>query len=299
MNQTTSPTSSAVATSAPNPARFVFVVIDISVSINLGRHQTVATTPSFVAPDGTLTNNCGAAAQYNIVDRQFFGANGGQYSTNTGITNEPLVASTVVDDITRTFTAGGILTWSNTAFTGSVATYCTLASGQVLAVFDGTAPAGCTPVILETSTCAAVAAGQAAAGGNCNGAAVGTTTNNNINNIGSISNFNIGSININYNLNNSQLALNGGIIDQFNAGIINFYSADQTYYYAQTCPVCPIVQIYKVNNTYATQPCPVCPVEVMQCPYLSLNGAAAVGIRWYRRCRCWCRFLRSPDLPHL
>lgn len=215
----TTPTTTSTVPTSTNPAPLIFVAID-SVSVNLGRRQVLA-VPTFVAPDGTLTNNCGAAAQYNIANGQLFNAAGGQYSTNTGTANTPLAASKVVGDITTTFTAGGILTWANATFTNGVAIYCTLASGQILAVFDSAPPAGCTPVVLKTTTCAAVAAGAAGAAGN--GAAAGTIIN-------------IGAININnYKLNNSQLALDGGIIDQFNTGTINFYSGDSTYYYAQIC----------------------------------------------------------------
>ena len=121
-----------------------------------------------MAADETVTNDYGAAGQYTIVDGQLFSAAGGQFSTNTVVADAPFVASTAVGDITRSFSAGGILTWANPAFANGVASYCSLSSVQVLAVFDGTTPAGCTAVVLEAIACAGVgasAAGNGATGG--------------------------------------------------------------------------------------------------------------------------------------
>ena len=69
-----------------------------------------------------------------VEDGQLFSAAGGQFLTNAAVADAPSVASTAVADITGTFTAHGILTWTNPAFANGVGSYCTFLSRSVLAV---------------------------------------------------------------------------------------------------------------------------------------------------------------------
>lgn len=86
------------------------------------------------------------------------------------------------------------------------------------------------------------------------------------------------------NLVNINVALDPTIINNFNNGVINYYSNAPDCYYAKLCATCNIVKVSKGNNTYVDQPCATCPVETLQCPgYNTLktvphgtNGTAAV-----------------------
>jgi hypothetical protein len=237
----------------------VLQAIPIANSAVVRKRQ--AATPQYISPSGLVTNDCTAGVQVNVVGGELFAVGGGQFSTSTGTAFAPFVASTIVGDITVTFTAGGSLQWANAAFTlnAGVAGFCTLASGELIATFTAS-PAGCSPVLLAPSFCPVANAG--ATGPN-------SITTGNINNSTVINLINNGVIQIGgYNTNINVLP--GAVLAEFASNSINFYSADSIYYYAKMCPVCDVVQVFKANNTFATQSCSTCPLVIQQCPVVTI-----------------------------
>lgn len=109
---------------------------------------------------------------------------------------------------------------------------------------------------------------------NNNGGDVINNNGNIINNNGDIINNNgdvIGQIGDNYyDINYYNITINGllpkDILDLLKAGLINYFSNDDIYFYATFCKQCAVYQVFKENGTYAAVPCPSCPPKVYQCP---------------------------------
>lgn len=234
-------------------------------------------------------------------------------STDAGVANALFVA-TAAGTISTTFSANP-LAWTNGAFTGGAAGFCQLGT-QIYSVFT-TAPAGCNTVTLttvDTSSCSS---------SNTNG---NTGSNNTtINNISySDNSYNVnGSI---YNNSNNIVDSNNGntdvtgngnvvgtssgngttlvsvnsilpqaVLAAFASGQINYYCSDDTYYYAQFCPTCPIVPVekddsgdcYYIDTSGATYSLPGYQVSNMQsAPPCPGQSSAQMGNCVYQSATC-------------
>lgn len=235
-----------------------------------------------------------------MVDSQLYNGDGTlQFSTSHGVPYAPFAPSATVGDITTNFTVNGTtLTWSNAAFTGGQASFCSV-SGTLYAVFT-TAPSGCTQMDLSVQNCSdsgytsagpstglsGTATAQTApgastgVGGNSNsGLATNVLATNTIpGNAGPSATSSIAANMTNYC---SQEVLNlvpEVVIAGFGTGDINYYCGHTEYYFARFCPVCDVVKVDIQHDTLVYVPCPVCPAVVEQCPgKTQISNAPAEG----------------------
>jgi len=108
-----------------------------------------ALSASYIDPSGAVTPECSTAAAFALSNGQLE-SDGELVSTNAGVTSAPFTTSAIVGNISTTFAlTGTTLTWTNAAFTGGAAAFCSLPDGTVVSVFT-TAPVGttCVPVNL-------------------------------------------------------------------------------------------------------------------------------------------------------
>ncbi|QIW94854.1 hypothetical protein AMS68_000372 [Peltaster fructicola] len=137
-------TSTVPVQHADTPLPSTFVLI----SGQQGKQKRQSGT-TYIAPGGTLTQDCAYAVQYSIVNGQLIAnASDGTiyyYSTSPGVAYSPFVATTVPGSISTTFniTEAFILTWRNTQFYNGEASFCSV-DGSIYAVFQqGEEPDGC------------------------------------------------------------------------------------------------------------------------------------------------------------
>ncbi|XMA20798.1 hypothetical protein WAI453_013589 [Rhynchosporium graminicola] len=88
-----------------------------------GRKLRRQATQQFVAPNGTLVDQCSDAAIYTINNSQLI-SNGKIVSSNRGESSAIFQISLAIGDISTSFTITDRLTWSNPAFEGGLARFC-------------------------------------------------------------------------------------------------------------------------------------------------------------------------------
>lgn len=121
-----------------------------------------------MAANGALSNDCGTAPLYRLVNGSLSVVSDGvtyTYSTNAGVGSQQFLASAgPVGGITTTFSidGNGKVAWRNPAFYGGQAQFCSLSNGNIYAIFTYLAqPSGCAIVqltLFAATTCSTLQA---------------------------------------------------------------------------------------------------------------------------------------------
>lgn len=137
-------TSTLAATQSAEPVPSSFVLVSQQHSNSKRQSGT-----TYVAQNGTLTQDCASAVQYSVVNGQLIAnASDGTvyyFSTSVGVAYEPFVPTTIPGNISTVFsitTAYG-LSWANSHFYNGNAQFCSV-NGTIYAVFElDKQPEGC------------------------------------------------------------------------------------------------------------------------------------------------------------
>ncbi|KAL2070127.1 hypothetical protein VTL71DRAFT_14807 [Oculimacula yallundae] len=115
-----------------------FLLAPMAASVARRRVRRQATRQQFLAPSGgDSVENCNQASTFTIAEGRLL-TDGNTFSTNEGVDSAPFVPSQVVGNISTTFTFTDRLTWSNAAFSGGEARFCSGIDG-VTALFKANA----------------------------------------------------------------------------------------------------------------------------------------------------------------
>lgn len=127
-------TTTAIRSETPLPSYFV-------LTSQQNNHQKRQSGSSYVAPNGTLTQDCANAVQYSLVNGQLVAnASDGTiyyFSASPGVAYAPFIPTTVPGNVSTTFsiTTAYTLSWRNAAFYNTEASFCSV-NGTVYAVFQ-------------------------------------------------------------------------------------------------------------------------------------------------------------------
>ena len=110
--------------------------------------------------NGRATSACAQASFLSLANGQLFVqfANGtiAQYSAKSGDAFDYLIPSTILGDVTTTFSLSntGTLLWTSNSFFNGGALFCVLPSGIIVAVFQqGAQPTNCVFIDLTVAQC--------------------------------------------------------------------------------------------------------------------------------------------------
>ncbi|KAI5361176.1 Putative PA14/GLEYA domain-containing protein [Septoria linicola] len=137
-----------------------YYMVAIPEQVELNRRQAAAA--SYVAVNGTTSNDCTSAPLYRINNGSLSTTSNGVtyiYSTSPGVGSQLFLPTTTAGEINTAFSMGarGTVSWLNAAFYGGQAQFCAVANGGVYAVFSQYAyPSGCIIVqltLFSASSC--------------------------------------------------------------------------------------------------------------------------------------------------
>ncbi|CZT45748.1 uncharacterized protein RSE6_06087 [Rhynchosporium secalis] len=110
--------TSTVTTSNSAPTSFI---LSPSAVAGLGPRQL--SRPQYISPSGTIIPGCSDAQIFSISNGQLSSGNN-LVSVNEGVASAPFVAAQAIEKISTTFSVSDTLEWSNSAFSGNKARFC-------------------------------------------------------------------------------------------------------------------------------------------------------------------------------
>ncbi|KAL2068483.1 hypothetical protein VTL71DRAFT_16581 [Oculimacula yallundae] len=114
----TATVTSTVTTSNSVPTAFI-----LSPAPAVAQARRQLSILRYISPTGNISTSCSEAQVFTIANGQLL-SGGSLVSVNRGVASAPFVAAQAINDISTTFSISDTLQWSNPAFSGGKARFC-------------------------------------------------------------------------------------------------------------------------------------------------------------------------------
>ncbi|CZS92487.1 uncharacterized protein RAG0_03081 [Rhynchosporium agropyri] len=129
----TATVTNTITTNDSVPTAFILAPVAVASVRRSRRARRQISGPQYISPAGDIVARCSNAQVFTITNGQL-SSEGSFLSVNRGVGSAPFVTAQAINDISTTFSISDTLEWSNPAFSGGRARFCSQ-NGRVNALF--------------------------------------------------------------------------------------------------------------------------------------------------------------------